>query len=91
LRFNIQMENFPRKNSYNAGSQTTARGRATISPRPTRRVRDPRRSLQERYKNHQGYVEAVQRAAAELVQERFLLQEDADRFVSGAQASSVLK
>ena len=52
---------------------------------------DPRRSLQERYKNHQGYVEAVQRAAAELVQERFLLQEDADRFVSDAQASSVLK
>jgi len=33
----------------------------------------------------------VQRAAAELVQERFLLQEDADRFVSDAQASSVLK
>jgi len=52
---------------------------------------DPRKSLQERYKNHEGYVQAVQRAAAELVSERFLLQEDADRFISDAKASSVLK
>ena len=52
---------------------------------------DPRKSLQERYKNHQGYVDAVERAAAELVHERFLLEEDADRFISDAKASSVLK
>src|SRR2546430_163835 len=52
---------------------------------------DPRKSLQERYKNHEGYVQAVQRAATELVSERFLLQEDADRFVSDAKGSSVLK
>jgi Alpha/beta hydrolase domain len=52
---------------------------------------DPRRSLQERYKNHQGYVDAVETAAAELVHERFLLQEDADRFIGDAKASSVLK
>jgi len=52
---------------------------------------DPRKSLQERYKNHEGYVAAVERAAAELVGERFLLQEDAERFVSDAKASSVLK
>ena len=52
---------------------------------------DPRQSLQERYKNHEGYVDAVEKAAAELLRERFLLQEDADRFISDAKASSVLK
>lgn len=52
---------------------------------------DPRRSLKERYKNHNGYVAAVEQAAAELVQSRFLLQEDANRFISDAKASSVLK
>ena len=52
---------------------------------------DPRLSLKERYKDHQGYVNAVEQAAAELVQERFLLQEDAGRFISDAKASSVLK
>jgi hypothetical protein len=52
---------------------------------------DPRISLKERYKDHQGYVNAVEKAAAELVHERFLLQEDADRFISDAKASSVLK
>jgi hypothetical protein len=36
-------------------------------------------------------VDAVEKAAAELVHERFLLQEDADRFISDAKASSVLK
>jgi hypothetical protein len=52
---------------------------------------DPRKSLQERYKNHEGYVDTVEKAAAELVRERFLLQEDADRFIGDANASSVLK
>jgi hypothetical protein len=36
-------------------------------------------------------VDAVEKAARELVRERFLLQEDADRFISDAKASSVLK
>jgi hypothetical protein len=52
---------------------------------------DPRKSVKERYKDHNGYVAAVEQAAAELVQSRFLLQEDADRFISDAKASSVLK
>jgi hypothetical protein len=52
---------------------------------------DPRKSLQERYKNHEGYVDTVEKAAAELVRERFLLQEDADHFIGDAKASSVLK
>ena len=51
---------------------------------------DPRPSLQERYGSHQGFVEAVQKAAHELVKERFLLQVDADADISAAQASTVL-
>jgi hypothetical protein len=52
---------------------------------------DPRPSLQERYGSHAGFVEAVSRAARQLVHEGFLLQVDADAAISAAQASSVLK
>jgi hypothetical protein len=52
---------------------------------------DPRKSLQERYKSHAGYVEAVAKAAQDLVHERFLLQEDATTFIQAAQASEVLR
>ncbi|MFL5312686.1 MAG: alpha/beta hydrolase domain-containing protein, partial [Myxococcales bacterium] len=51
---------------------------------------DPRPSLEERYGSHAGYVEAVRRAAAKAVEERFLLQDDADLLVSQAKASNVL-
>jgi len=36
-------------------------------------------------------VKAVEDAANKLMQEGFLLQEDADRFIAAAQASSVLR
>lgn len=52
---------------------------------------DPRLSLEERYGDHQGYVDAVRRAAAGLVRERFLLEEDAARMVQSAEASGVLR
>jgi hypothetical protein len=52
---------------------------------------DPRRSLEERYRNHAGFVEAVDKAARELVSARFLHQADADRYVAAARASDVLK
>jgi hypothetical protein len=52
---------------------------------------DPRPSLEERYGSHEQYVERVRAAAKRLVQERFLLQEDADRLVREAAASSVLR
>jgi len=52
---------------------------------------DPRKSLEERYKDHDGFVKAVEKAARELVHERFLLEEDADAFISAAEASNVLK
>ena len=40
---------------------------------------DPRLSLQERYGDHAGYVNAVKAAAANALAQGFLLQEDADR------------
>ena len=52
---------------------------------------DPRPSLEERYGDHQGYVDAVRAAAEQLVAERLLLQQDADRAIAAAEASQVLK
>ncbi len=51
---------------------------------------DPRLSLEERYKDHDGYVAAVRKAAAAAVAKSFLLQEDADRLIMQAAASNVL-
>jgi hypothetical protein len=52
---------------------------------------DPRLSLEERYGTHEGYVAAVKAATDRLVQQRFLLPEDAARLIADADASSVLK
>jgi len=52
---------------------------------------DPRLSLEERYGTHQGYVEAVKKAAARAVAERFLLPADAARLVAEAEGSEVLR
>jgi hypothetical protein len=52
---------------------------------------DSRRSLEERYQSHAGFVKAVTKAANELVKERFLLEEDANAFINAAQTSDVLK
>lgn len=52
---------------------------------------DPRPSLEERYGNRAGFVNAVEQAAAALVAERFLLQEDADRIVAAARATDVFQ
>ena len=52
---------------------------------------DPRLSLEERYTNHEGYVEAVKRAASKAVGQGFLLQPDADALVAQAAASGVLR
>ena len=51
---------------------------------------DPRPSLEERYRDHDGYVAAVRSAAAKAVAAGFLLQEDADSLIALAQASNVL-
>ena len=52
---------------------------------------DPRRSLQERYGSHDGYVAAVAKAAARAVAEGFLLESDAAGLIAAAQASAVLR
>jgi hypothetical protein len=53
-------------------------------------IRDPRLSLEERYDDHEGYVEAVIDAAEQLVAERLLLPGDADWFIQRAEDSDIL-
>ena len=50
---------------------------------------DPRPSLEERYADHAAYVDQVTRAAQALKTERFLLDEDVQRYATSAQAASV--
>jgi Alpha/beta hydrolase domain len=51
---------------------------------------DPRKSVEERYGSQEGYDCVVQLAARSQVRKRLLLQEDADRLIAQAAASSVL-
>jgi len=50
---------------------------------------DPRKSLEERYKTHAGYVKAVKKAAEKLQKQGFLLPADTQAFVHEAEASTV--
>jgi len=50
---------------------------------------DPRPSLQERYPTHAAYVAKVTAAANQLVQQRLLLQQDADLIIAQANAAAV--
>jgi hypothetical protein len=52
---------------------------------------DPRPSLEERYGSQAAYVERVRRSARQLVRERLLLQEDADRIVADAAKSDAFQ
>ena len=51
---------------------------------------DPRRSVEERYGSQEGYNCAVRNAATHQIRKGFLLQQDADRLIAQAAASSVL-
>jgi hypothetical protein len=53
--------------------------------------RDPRRSLQERYRDHAGYVAAVRKAAGNAMAQGYLLQADHDALIAAAQAGNVLR
>ena len=53
-------------------------------------IGDPRLSLEERYKDHAGYVAAVTAAADNAVAKNFLLPEDAKALIDQATASAVL-
>lgn len=52
---------------------------------------DPRLSLEERYRSHEHYVEAVTRVSQALERERLLLPVDVAKYVAAARASSVRK
>jgi hypothetical protein len=52
---------------------------------------DPRLSLEERYKDHEGYVAAVAMAARKLEQQRLLLPADVQLYVERARGSNVLR
>ncbi len=49
---------------------------------------DPRLSIEERYKDQSDYVQQVSRAARTLVDERFLLPEDAERLIAEAKKTN---
>jgi hypothetical protein len=67
----------------------------SIAFKPTQAERmaagDPRRSLDERYGSHDGYVRAVDKAAHALEQRRLLLPADVRQYIEQAEASAVLK
>ena len=52
---------------------------------------DPRRSLEERYGDHTGFVQAVRRAATDAVARRHLLAEDAEVIITMAEDSDILR
>jgi hypothetical protein len=51
---------------------------------------DSRRSLEERYKNQDGFVKAVTKGVNQLVKERFMLEGDADLFIQAAEHTPLL-
>jgi hypothetical protein len=52
---------------------------------------DPRKSLEERYKDHEGYVKEVAKEARKLERRRLLLPADVQRYIDAAAASDVLR
>jgi hypothetical protein len=52
---------------------------------------DPRLSIEERYSTHEAYVGAVTRAANTLRRDRFLLEEDVQRYIERAEKSEIGK
>ena len=54
-------------------------------------ARDPRLSLEERYRTHDNYVKAVAQSAERLQKQRLLLPEDVQAYVEEARNSKVLK
>ena len=84
----LRRDGFGRNDGCEASGQHIAFGKTKADRMATG---DPRLSLEERYKTHEGYVAAVRHAAETLQQQRFLLAADVERYVEQAQASSVLK
>jgi Alpha/beta hydrolase domain len=53
------------------------------------RSTDPRLSIEERYKDHADYVNKISQAARSLVEQRFLLPEDAERIIEEAKKNPI--
>ena len=66
-----------RDGSFIAFARSKAEREAASAPRP---------SLEERYGSRANYVDKLRQAAAALVAERLLLQDDADRLIAVAEA-----
>jgi hypothetical protein len=81
-----------RRDGFGEGDQCAGTG-SFIPFAETRAERlaagDPRLSLEERYPSHAAYVNAVRRAADDLVRERLLLRADADEIVQRAEGSAI--
>jgi hypothetical protein len=56
-----------------------------------RQTGDPRLSIEERYRNRDDYVQQISRAARILVEDRYLLPEDAERIITEAGKSKILR
>ena len=56
-----------------------------------RQTGDPRLSIEERYRNRDDYVQQISRAARILVEDRYLLPEDAERIIAEAGKSKILR
>jgi hypothetical protein len=54
-------------------------------------AKDPRLSLEERYKDRKGWISYVKAVVYDLLRERLLLKEDADRIVGAAEAADPFK
>src|SRR5450759_1220727 len=52
---------------------------------------DPRLSLEERYGDHAAYVKRFEQAANQLVTERLLLREDAERLIARAKSAETVQ
>jgi hypothetical protein len=81
-----------RREGFAAGAQCGGTG--SFIPLPTDRAEreatgDPRRSLAERYRDHEAYVRAGSRAADALVRDRLLLPRDAEEIVEQARGSGI--
>ena len=50
---------------------------------------DPRLSIEERYPTHDGYVNAVTRAATDLEQQRLLIDQDVQQYIRTAEQSAI--
>ncbi|HWI15015.1 MAG TPA: alpha/beta hydrolase domain-containing protein, partial [Burkholderiales bacterium] len=88
LGWNITADGF-----HEGKSCTYAGGMVPFAKTKAERVakNDPRPSLEERYRDHAGYVTAVKQAAAYATAQGFLLPADADALVAAAERSHVLK